>query len=573
MLAPMVLVVLGVQTRVTFASPARPVPEVIRALGEASGLSLRAAPLFASQIVAVRLKDMPVGEAMDRLAVTLGGTWVDDGRIRRLERPAPLARERERNEQTERIARIKEAIANFAGEARLDDPFGPAEAKEVVRDALSPSGGDGAARRAPLGRLVLRLLTDDVLMAATQLAPVERAVWATRPHPSQRAFSASQQTALKAFVSESTAWQRAVASASVHSGGILGDRSEMATAGDPARTLLVVQRHVGSRGFTAKLLVADRSGRIFGRSILNFNETPTVTAIPAQPGEAADLGLSEAGQRWARLFSDPWRTWNDDFAATTRRDPLAEAGDLLVRASSRRRPNVIAVLPDALFRAYPELHRGSMTSDRVLTVAGRYGARFQEDERWATITPDLPLTEERLRTDRAALERLLARLAGREPVADSIATYVAESGEGAWQGGEIDRRMVSASFAPRAPYGITLALPSDALALACHGTLTGAQRRALAEAGPTLVGRLPVALRTRIERMAYRVMGMRLRRRPPEDDSAALRDLELSLATENTEVLPRGLPADARLTLTRSETGWEYLLELGRGAELRFRVG
>lgn len=570
----LVSILLVDQTKITFDSPAKPAPDVIRALGDQAGVTLRAAPVFARQVVAVSTKGVPLPEVLDRLASTLGGEWREDGKVRRLERFVRIARAIERRERITRVSALRASIAESAKASQIEAPFTEKEALDVVADALSTSGrqGERASLRAPAGRLLHRLLDDEVLFAMTALAPSERLVWTSRPHPSQKPFSSRQEDALAKFTAELKTWQTAVTSSAAYSGGVLGDRSEMAVTGVPSRTLLIVQRHAGGQGFNAKVYVTDRSGRIIGRQILNVNES--IPPIPLTPvkDEKVDLRLSERGQRMARLISNPREGWTGDLADVTRRDPLEGVSELVVEAASRRRTNVIAVLPDNVFRAYPSLQKGPQSATSALNLTSRFGARYEESNDWAIITPSLPWTEERVRTDRPSLEKMLLQLARGGSILETLGAYMASASEGAWSWGGIDYSLADACIANLKDQASTHQLPPDGLALACFGALSSEQKTALLRNGTTPVVRLPQAFRTNIERMAYRIPGMRLVRRPPESDAAALRDLELSLATENTEVLPEGLPNESTLTLTHSGTAWSFLLSLGNGAELAFRL-
>ncbi|MGV3617276.1 MAG: hypothetical protein ACO1SV_18265 [Fimbriimonas sp.] len=551
-----------VEERVSFDSPARPAPEVVRALGERAGEPLRTDAIFGRQILAAHFEDVPLPEALDRLAKTLGGRWEADGKVRRLVRPPSLAREIEAQERRARIEGLRRTIDDLGRRVKVEDPFSAAE-------ALSAAKAGTVTDRSPITRLLVRLLDDEILGAGIALGPSDRAVWTARPHPSQKGFSAGQIRRLTEFGVELRTWQTAVAAANPNSRGPLGYRSELSVEGDPARVLLVISRHASSRGLHAKLLVANGLGQVTGRQMLNLPEAKaTSDPIPPRKGELADLRLSEAGQKLARM------EWSVDLAWPTRRDPLAEAAALLVQAAARRRPNVLAVVPDPLFRAYPELAKRAMTSADVLEIAGRSGVSFREEGDWAILKPDLPWSAERLRLDRAAMERMLRGLIEGRAFLDPIAGYVAEGGEAAWTWGELDYALASVCAASRQLPEI----PFDASALATFGSLTRAERQALVESGSLPVGRLSPRARARLERMVYTTMGMRLRMegRPPEEDADALRQLELSLRSENTEILPRGLLPDAVLKARRQVEGeavtWHFHLSLGGGASLGFQL-
>lgn len=170
--AMLVCATLGREPTVTFTHPCAHSSVILKALGQEIGMTLRPRGSVDKDYFLVRFDDLPVEEALDRIAETLNATWIGDGNVRYLDRTD--------EDHREELETVFQLIDKFLA----DNPLAPYPSVQELVPELAGLENLDSSREAdrekytslreysPLRRALIKVLKsfskDDILRMSTQ---------------------------------------------------------------------------------------------------------------------------------------------------------------------------------------------------------------------------------------------------------------------------------------------------------------------------------------------------------------------------------------------------------------------
>lgn len=314
--------------RVTITCPAAPIAQVLERISAETSVRLEATQALANDIVAVRLKDVPLADALKQLASVVAGEWIQVEGGYRLNRSITLDRAEQQAEIEARASRLREAIAKLAEEAKREPAIDRDTARQMiygagnsqrsgsgeVRIELQGSSGGSvsqvfrAADRTPATRAIHQLLA---LLDVREIAAMPRGsrqVFAFSPTPVQRPLPGASRDVISTYVEAQRIWNEVLAEggqsgrASFFLGG--SPQATGTVQGRMAEALLVITRPTFGDGYQATLTVANEQGATMASGAAFFTPAPrpepSADSVQA-PAEAKPITLSALSKEFVEL--------------------------------------------------------------------------------------------------------------------------------------------------------------------------------------------------------------------------------------------------------------------------------
>lgn len=314
--------------RVTITIPAAPVAQVLQKISAQSSVRLEATQALANDVVAIRLKDVPLADALKQVASVVAGEWIQIEGGYRLNRSTSLDRAEQQAEIAARATRLREAIAKLADEAKrapaIDREtarqmiYGPGNSQrggsgEVRIEVQGSSGGPvrqvfSASAQTPATRAIHQVLA---LLDVNEIAAMPRGsrqVFAFTPTSVQRPLPSACRDVIANYVEAQRIWNEVLAE-----GGQSG-RPSLFLGGSPqatgtvqgrmAEALLVITRPTFGDGYQASLTVANEQGETMasGAAFIVPAPRPESNADSVQaPAEAKPIALSTLSKEFVEL--------------------------------------------------------------------------------------------------------------------------------------------------------------------------------------------------------------------------------------------------------------------------------
>ncbi len=212
---------------VTFKTVAAPAEVALAGLSKASGLELKAGGIMKREILLMRLQDVPLRDAMVRLAHACAGSWGREGDVYFLTRTQADQAKFAALEHATFLAAMKTEMAKLAKETANDAQFTPDFAKKLASDLkkasepqpvegggpVQPKFAEGVKLTAqtPAGRLVDRVLSKMDAETIASAPALKRTVYSTRPTKMELPLNLDLSDAVNQFVSEVGVWTDALA--------------------------------------------------------------------------------------------------------------------------------------------------------------------------------------------------------------------------------------------------------------------------------------------------------------------------------------------------------------------------
>ncbi len=585
----------ALSAKVTFEARAASADRVLEALSEACGTRLTCSTAVAKEVLAVKVREAPLSELMDRIATAASAVWRREGSSYRLIRTQEIEkREREAHFQArlEAIRKAQEALRERI--AKLP-PFDTEEARQIgiqaqvlvdrarqERENLGQSFWNqqqALGDRLPSGRLAMRLaaLLDPAILAS-ELGPTKIA-FSLRPNRMQKPLPKQAEHALAEFARESAVMldaqpQRPNADDVYSFGPALFNYFRPVQTADASPARLVVQARSWSwagHSYSVTAYVANSSGRILAEpefTLQSEQAAPGGASVPAAKQGEPDIELSplskELSEKIRRLVD------SSNFAGRPALSPgLKEvflhpesrdvgelvATDAAFAIANSNGTNLVACLTD-VFSLYSVwmLGTGTVKPSQVSSELGstRTGMSERTVGGWTLLRPARPYESRLQKADRAALGRLLREAAQMDRVSiDAMAQYALTCQLDPDQTIAIPLLMVVA------PEGSRDVGNSNWETLKLHGSLTPGQRRVLASGGRLQYPQLSPMQKALVERIVYVTGDMihEARGAQPMYDGDTRIYSHHTLLRLPTERFPDGLPIGTALRLSvRSET-------------------
>lgn len=572
-----------VETRITLTIQATNVKHAVELLGAAANLTLLTSPQTANDIVTFRFADLPISEAMRRIADVENATWKKENGALRLVRTAKLQQAESELELNREILGYSKAISQRADALKKQLPWNDGAATQLAEQVKAllkdlPRGNPPSSWRqkaqnlvsqAPLARAMRGIVAS---MDPAELAGLPdgiRTVWSTRPTRTQRPLSPKIAGIIEQYVREQAAWVRTVNSYALVAPDIkenphwteqLGEL--LGRTAQPIATVLLAAEP--NFGVDLELTTYDDLGNRLAQA------SDSIQASYPSDDEALKFLFPTADDKPLSLTGDERLLL--DYAHTTavnergppppgllsklidpdHSDPLGlGASPLIVQVARARGLNLIARLPDGAFNIGSLYKGGKNDGLRVFKNLHFAGCLLDAKDGWLTIKPDQPATSRVIQANRSDLARFMQRSNSDKPLSiDEQAQY---------------RGPLPEQHANNMPWSLAVFLnrPNtrflDTPFLHFYAQATTQQKVRMSGDGMP-VSDLNSAERDILERLVYGARGYPLVFTPIPGGDAEASLHSTGILSESTEALPNGLPPNGFVTM-REESAYSVYLE------------
>ena len=444
----------NLSVRVTFSTVATSAQEAVDALANASGAPLKASQTVRPSILLLRFNDVPLPEAMKRIAEACGGSWIADSGAYYLTRTDADERKVAARRAAELRAITKGALAEFVAAARAQKRFSAIEADALAHrlEANVEHHGNTTSfkignpkdfRAAQYGPGLDRLSTQ--IFARLKPALVDgapsgrRTVYSTIPTRMELPLNLDLADLIPGYIEDQSQWSKTLDQFPAEDRAVLNLTGETVTTIAPTKINLVVDKS-GGDGVDVQLgveLIGEDGAIISKVPARELRASQPAATNQPKPTEEAPLTLSDVDARYGTLFHRVARGRNVvPISADIRElalhpdkhEPLGMfVSDLLLRAAEAKGLNVAADLPDD-YLARAELFLRTNSATQLLSeLSSAQACPIRVDGQWLVIGngSHLPHDAYVRRTDRAELAQLFAA-SGDTPTIEALARYALE---------------------------------------------------------------------------------------------------------------------------------------------------
>ncbi|HTQ09802.1 MAG TPA: hypothetical protein VMI31_07000, partial [Fimbriimonadaceae bacterium] len=564
----------ALDVKVSLTNPGAPAPEVVEQLGKAAHARLFAPKAFWSDILAVRVKDVPLRIVLAKIGDLTAADWEKTSEGYTLTRSTPKLRAEEKAELDAQTQVFQKAIDDAKAKVAKLEKWNEDTAKSValeIRGIRQPTPNSNGVfvigqnawqkmrdlnARSPSGRALTRI---EATLDAKELAqlPLDyRIVFSDQPTPMQRALPQAALAALQSIVDEQNVWSdvlQTVLPEGPSSFPISGSTDAFHSAPGKALFAITKTRQMGSVGANVELMISDRKGTVVIRDSdgMGVSREMGASGAPKPAATEPTLAQSPFEQAVTKLRSDRNRFMQrqvppevaDMLLHPERIEPLSlSAGDSLVKIADAENLDMVADIPDeAMFMgSFPSGWK--KTAGSVLGMVG-YICNIDRPDGWLIVSPRMPNTERAERVDRAVIgDYVRAVYAKGSATLDESAAYATHSTGPVYQsiGSLIASLLCQTGYA-------------DANTLRFYGDLDPDQRRMLATGRGLLFSRLNGAAQEAVEKMVFGPnSNLQFRQQPGRFNVDQANSFYNGISSEATEALPRGIPANSMITMTQS---------------------
>jgi len=263
--------------------PASIAATAIKQLGTVAHVQLLTSPQTAKDVVSFQFKDVPLTEAMKRIADAINGSWKQEGRAYRLIRTSSQQNAEVREEFAETVAAIRKSIQKRSAALQEMHPWAKDEAEALATkvqsliNSFKPNAitgdwyqrGNELSTQTPIGRALTKAVAvlDPVELAS--LPDHMKAVWSSNPTPTQRPLPSEVSLIAEDFVKAQADWAGAIdkyqikaptAGGGTYNVGGLGFFKDNA-GGSVSEILMSVTPQGPNYGFYCELAAFDAKGK------------------------------------------------------------------------------------------------------------------------------------------------------------------------------------------------------------------------------------------------------------------------------------------------------------------------
>jgi hypothetical protein len=397
---------------------------VLAALGEEIGREIEPRGSVKDDYFLLRFDEVPVQEALDKIAETLNATWSQKDGVLLLDR----TREQEREDAAAAVAVAKEAVDDWLEKElpsqAYSTAFAAGQLEQILRFEETSTRANRTAsksldRNSPLKRFLARIVEGIGSEALSKMRVDDVIQLSTDPQPGQLSLSGSRAMAmlraetdqLQAALDRTKAIERKAGkfSASYSIGPYVDGPMDF-----DGFTTTVFRRE-------ASIWVTCDRGRSV-RSIIRF-EGEDQSRVPPE------IALAENAVEWSKPVSDfvaHAKSWAMlEAAAVTRpgaytkefSDPVESdllslmASDWILESSAVKGRNVVALMADDLAFLPIHTYRDKVTEGQLWSLVGgaNYAHQVALDDDWLTITPKFRDVAREKRIDRKLFHEFIRR--------------------------------------------------------------------------------------------------------------------------------------------------------------------
>lgn len=568
------------EPRLNYTAAAFPIQRICADLSTQVGVKLRVTDDLANEPLVVRFKDVPLNEALGKIASTVRAEWVRGKEEILLTRPQKLQQKLEEEEYELRLAQVREGIA--ATRKRLSDQglLGAAEAQSLVAEFARLENMDPERRNSMAVRqqtAQLNASTPGARFAARIIATLDPEQVANLPEDERIVLSNLPNRMQHPIANWNPAWMDQLVAENNHYVAAMErqmGREKLAESlvrrMEPRGDLKVL---ADLRAGNINIKIADSDGRIHAFAYLNF-------LFPDALDRRAKLDEAQRLSRSRPIELNPLtRELTQRIRSATNRDPAAHPpsqavlqflqspemndplsagfGDILLGYAENEGLNVAAYAPDrTMYWSLVQARTEPVRAD--VFFAGLDVLRSVDvaiNEKWVTIAPVMPLETSRSRTPRNVLGDFIRHVA-REG-------YVSIDSAGRLAIQHKDRQLELARSYLSLLYGTqSNALFSDLDVLRFYGSLSPELKNPAPGKRTLPLSDFNSYQQELIHRLVYR--GGYLQDRKNTGEQEAWEEALWSVANDPTEAFPDGLPDETQVSLEFYELG-EYLVKQGSG--------
>ena len=412
---------------VTYQTVAAPAKPAIAGLAQAAGVPLAAGGTIQSEILLLRVVDVPIRDVMVRLAHATAATWVPESGTYYLSRTDADVARRAAADHALLVASVRKEFAKQAKDLAAEAPFDAVAARNLVKalkelqnpKANAETGNRGGVMVAdvdklqqgsPTGRFAARVFSRVDPEVLAQAPPRRRTVFSTNPTKMEAPLHLDIGDAAQEFVAEQATYADEMGTLPEPDRQIIGRLYQRGAFNAesvrqaPAKLNIVVSRLDNNPdSFQVELQLYDAAGARQAESTLTIRtdpDFPSEKELMADPNEQKlvvspdDTTLmqvlgSTLGGKAAKVTVLP-----DSIRARLLRpdlnEPLASfASSLLLGSAETKHLNLVAELPDAyvILGATPGF-TGLPTATSILKLAKALPSSIgpvSVDDRWIEI--------------------------------------------------------------------------------------------------------------------------------------------------------------------------------------------
>ncbi len=563
---------------IAFRATAGSADRILKDIGVAAGISLRATPTTARDILLISVKDVPLSVLMKRIADADNATWESEGDGFRLNRTTLQQRADVDTERQNLAARYQEGLKKIAAEAAALNPLTDSSAKGLVQrakdaNAQSQSGQGWAmvsqiTAQAPAGRLLVRLLAT---LSGDMLASIPengRVVFSDSPNGMQRRLPGSANAALQLYVREQGLMASAAGPDSEpFNGGYVDTRTlTSALKAPPAKVIIAATRRPLEGSINCSLEILDAQDHVLGTANHSIGASTFEGVMPGQGVKRVDGEKPIAFSPDSRALRSIFKNFGGMANLTTQSlspelrkklaDPLANeplgyaTSEALMAYADAQGANLVGVLTDASAMMLFPFSGDDMLPSQIPSMLKAAEERADVRDGWISVVPITPASTRAHRTDRAALTRLLQTLLAKGGLRiDDAAAYAV-----ACPGISIDILAMLTCAVLDSSAILLFEKQNSMNALRFYGSMTAGQRQAAGADQPIAFSSLTLAQKDSLLEMVFGA----------DSSLNSIKEMVMEEGQtpifptrECTEVLPNGIPSSGRFTVKQSS---EYVV-------------
>lgn len=406
--------------KITFSSTADPIYRVLKKLDGQTGLTLKADPGVANDVIVVDVRDVPVRDLMNHIASVLTAKWVNGTTLRRT---PDLVKKRKEADVAEATREAAPTVEKWRKAARSLAPWTPEMAAQWVREAKAQDQRFPTKHRAeitPIQRLLARTLAALTADELGNIDPSRPTIFTNHPTDSQRPFPGD---ALDAYEIEQKSLDEEIAKIPLPDNPTRDQMFQIIVpppALPKAPWVMLTLSESNQNLISANLEVADESGHVIDAATQTERIEPVIVAAPSSVGANDTLvSFSKISQSYLdflkemlvhhRLGVAEHPDLRAFFSDPAKNEPLQLLiGDSFLSTASSRQENLVANPPDmALFQDLGLALNDKLTVQAFAASAEGLGMIFNEKDGWLEARQARPIDSDRYRFDRVALGKLI----------------------------------------------------------------------------------------------------------------------------------------------------------------------
>ncbi|MCH7903588.1 MAG: hypothetical protein IH944_03370 [Armatimonadetes bacterium] len=414
---------LGGEPTVTFTHPCAHSSVILRALGEEIGMTLRPRGTVDKDYFLVRFDDLPVEEALDRIAETLNATWIGEGKVRYLDRT-----DEDLREELETVFQIIDKFLE-------DNPLGPYPTVQELVPQLAGIDNLEYTREAdrekyislgefsPLRRALIRVLKsfskDDIFKMSAQ----DDLEYFARPFELERPFTKPMVAALHDMLDEYEVLQEAAERAGVPQGKqYLPGFLKLVEPGKLENANFGFVVELADYGFTVRLLASPVDSWIGIESIKDSLRQYRKPPYPELEGTNVPYvgrpeHLAFFKSLLMREYPQPSNTFNElpKWTQTAlldleRYEPLGmHQSDVLLQLAELKGWDMVALLDDGELIPLFSDDQAKDLREEIDLILWLHDINLDEDSLFVSISPQLPKRTRQGRWDRRTISQAIRR--------------------------------------------------------------------------------------------------------------------------------------------------------------------